>query len=132
MKRLVFAITGATQIPGGVSGVNLNILHALTEISSESNLAVKIMSLNEDDAARPEFVPNTFIFKGYRGNKFRFAADLVKEITRNPLYLFDYVRLTSPIIPFMVTGLARSIIFAHGVEYWKRSELRTIDKSAFS
>ena len=37
-----------------------------------------------------------------------------------PLCLFDHVGLGIPTIPFAKAGLLKTIVFAHGQEYWKR------------
>lgn len=112
-------MTGACAVPGGVSAVNLGILHALLELQQERGFALKVMSYDEKAADRPGFLPEEVPFRAYERNKLRFAVDLVRESVSRPLMLFDYVRLASPVLPLSASGMLKTVVFAHGIEYWK-------------
>jgi phosphatidyl-myo-inositol dimannoside synthase len=112
-------MTGACAVPGGIAALNLNILHALVELSEERQFAIGVFSYAEEDRDRPEFLPGGVQFRGFRNNKRRFVTALFKAACTRPVMGFDHVTLALPILPFAATGLIKTFTFAHGSEAWR-------------
>ena len=123
-KSLIFIMTGAYGISGGIATVNKNILHALlTLIENQTISSLKILSFLESSQYRPSYLPELVTFKGFSGDKFLFTLALLNNISTNSLFIFDHVTLALPILPFSILKLVKTVIFAHGSESWKRLKL---------
>jgi phosphatidylinositol alpha-1,6-mannosyltransferase len=117
---VVFAMTGAARTPGGIAAVNAGILEALGDLVAAGHTSLTVLSLLEDDGARPPALPSGVVFRGFRGRRVAFVAALVRTLARRPLVLFDHVTLALPVLPFAAAGLVKTVIFAHGSEAWRR------------
>jgi len=117
---VVLAMTGAVGTPGGIASANLNILHALQELTSRRGLAFRILCLNESPSDRPDFIHDAVPFQAFNGSKLRYSTALVRSFSRETLYVFDHVRLAMPLAPFLAFGQAACVIIAHGSESWRR------------
>lgn len=120
MGPLVFTMTGALRVPGGIATLNLNILLALSKLAVETQSALVVLSYLESADARPPFLADQVRFHGLRGSKLRLLGILLREAWGRPLLIFDHVTLALPVLPLAVLGLARTLIFAHGSESWRR------------
>ena len=120
MNDIAFAITGASKVAGGIAASNHNNLRSLVDLAAFKKIGLKILSLLEENSDRPVFLPDWVSFKGFKRNKFAFAAELLSLVVRKPVFVFDHVRLAFPLFPFAATGSVRSVIFTHGSESWKR------------
>lgn len=118
IRNIVFSITGAKNLPGGIANANLNNLQTLSQLASQKGTKLHILSFLESCEARPEFLPESFPFWGFGGNRFKFAAALLRFVKEKPLFCFDHVRLALPLLPF--GSKIERVIFAHGSESWKR------------
>jgi glycosyltransferase involved in cell wall biosynthesis len=119
-QSIVFGMTGACATPGGIATANLNVLHALVDLSKTTGARLSILSYLEQASDRPPFMPVSVEFKAFAGSKSRFTLDLLSRVRHRPLFVFDHVTLSAPMLPLSVTGIARTVIFAHGSEAWKR------------
>jgi glycosyltransferase involved in cell wall biosynthesis len=119
-SRLVFAMTGATGVTGGIAAVSTAILTALASMVAAGQTSLTVLSLLEDESARPAFLPRNVVFRAFRGRRPRFAAALLGAVARRPVFVFDHVTLALPILPFAASGTVRTVIFAHGSESWRR------------
>jgi len=123
---LVFAMTGAVGLPGGIAASNLNVLHALQEVASTEGRSLTVLSLLEEPRHRPAFLAPSTSYRAYQRRRAPFAAALLAHASRRPLLVFDWIGLARPVLPLAATKLARTVIFAHGWEYWKT--LSTLDR----
>src|SRR5437867_2231527 len=121
-KQLVYAMTGAKSVPGGIAKANFNIIGALADVMHEKRGKLMVFSLLECDQDRPRSLPDSAIFKSFQGKQKAFALNLLRNASRNTLFCFDHVSLSLPLLPLVVGGLARTIIFNHGSESWKRTQ----------
>jgi glycosyltransferase involved in cell wall biosynthesis len=124
MKKphIVFTMSGACGVSGGVAAVNLNILHALVDIVKNNGLRLTVFSYLEKKNDRPRFLPAQVVFRAFHKNRLSLAKALIMFAYEKPVYFFDYIRLALPILPFAVTNIVKVIIFAHGWEYGKLSK----------
>src|SRR5437899_2563120 len=104
---LLFAMTGAHGLCGGIPASNRNVLRALTELAQETGRGLTVYSFLEGDMHRPDSAPAWVRFRTFRGNKLAFAADLVTAAIRRPILLFDHVVLSAPVLPLAASGLAK-------------------------
>jgi glycosyltransferase involved in cell wall biosynthesis len=116
---LVFGMTGALGLPGGIASANLNLLMALQDLAQTRQRRLRVFSYLERDDSRPDFLEPRVSFTGLGGSKTRYARVILGQAWRRPLFIFDHVGLALPTMPLARTGLARTVIFAHGWEYWK-------------
>lgn len=123
-------MTGAAAIGGGIGVVNRHLLQVLGDIHEKAGLRIVVLSFLEFNADRPQSLPAGIIFRGFNGNKFRFAAELFRQLLARPVFVFDHVTLVKPLLPFLPIRMARTVIFAHGSESWKR--IRPINRWLFS
>ena len=123
-QSLIFVMTGAYGISGGIATVNKNILYALLDlIQNNPSCSLKVLSLLESSQHRPSYLSNSVIFKGFSGNKSLLSLELLRDIFSNSLFIFDHVTLALPLLPFATLKLVKTVIFAHGSESWKRIKL---------
>lgn len=132
---LLFGMTGAYGVPGGIATANRNTLRALLQLSETSSLPLVVLSLHEGEEARPAFLPDGVRFRGFRGQRASFSLALAAGSLRARLVCLDHVTLGRPLLPLVRWGLARTAIFAHGSESWKRvrrSSIRGFQASALT
>jgi phosphatidylinositol alpha-1,6-mannosyltransferase len=122
-------MTGASSLCGGIHTANLNVLHALVELADEIEGELRVLSYLEREEARPQFLPKRHDFRAFEGNKFSFVLNLISEARKRPIICFDHVTLALPILPLAASGLAKTVIFAHGSESWRR--VRKLSRSSF-
>src|SRR5947208_3394618 len=113
---LLFAMTGAQGLFGGIASSNRNVLRALAELAEERGGGLTVYSLLENEKDRSDFVPPWVEFRAFHGNKRHFALNLLKAANPGSILCFDHVTLSLPVLPLAATGLAKTIIFAHGSE----------------
>ncbi len=113
-------MTGACGVPGGIATLNLNILHVLIALFREKKIGLSIFSYLEEERNRPHFLPPSIPFKPFKGNKLKLSLSLLKHVRNKPIFFFDHVRLSLPLLPFAATNLVKTIILAHGSESWRR------------
>jgi phosphatidylinositol alpha-1,6-mannosyltransferase len=118
--ELLFVMTGACATPGGISTVNLNIMHALVDLAQDRGSSLTILSFLERDTDRPVFLPDWVAFTGLQRNKLALAINLLRLAIRRPVCCYDHVTLALPALPFAIAGFVKTIIFAHGSEAWRR------------
>src|SRR5262245_13706574 len=119
-KSMLYAMTGASGLQGGIAKANLNVLHALVDLAALQHQGLSVMSLLEGESDRPEFLPSWVKFISGGGRKREFAARLLAVARKQPLLCFDHVTLALPTLPLARAGLVRTVVFAHGSESWKR------------
>ncbi len=118
--KIVFAMTGATGITGGIASSNLNVLHALNALSLQSGRQLVVLSLHESEQDRPSFLDGDTIFIGFKGNRWAYASRFLMLFRHSRFYVFDHVRLGLPLAPMAFFGFRSFVILAHGSESWKR------------
>ncbi len=118
--HVLLVITGACGLPGGIAGVNQNVLRAVADLAEQRGHAMTVLSLLERASARPPFLPGWVRFRAFGGRKPVLAARLIREAARSRFVFFDHVRLAWPILPLAACGAVRTVIFAHGWEAWKQ------------
>ena len=122
-------MTGASGIDGGIAKSNLNIIKVLSTLALKNKIDLSIFSLLEKDTDKPESLSNDVIFNAFFKNKYSYSTNLIKNISNNTLFIFDHVSLALPLLPFAISGMAKTVIFAHGSESWKR--LKYLNKLSF-
>ena len=125
-RRIVFAMTSAAGMTGGVATANLNVLHALVATAGSRGLALEVISFQEDEQARPSFLPREAIFRACRGRRSLFVGRVLLALLNRPLLVFDHVRLALVALPFARMGIQSFVLFAHGRAYWR--SLRRLDR----
>ena len=127
--QIVFAMTGARGLCGGIATTNLNILHALKDLATERRMKLSVISLLENASDRPDFLPRQVRFDAMKGNKMRFSLKLLQALAWKPIFCFDHVTLARPILLAAKLNLVQTVIFAHGSEAWKR--IRKASRQSF-
>ncbi len=118
-RHVAFVMTGAGSLAGGIAAVNLNLLHALVELTRQVRFRLSVSSLLERDSDRPDFLPDHVAFRGFAGSKLALSADLMRQLPRRPLYFYERVGLAIPTLPLAALRLAATVLFAHGSENWR-------------
>ncbi len=101
------------------------MLEVLIDLAAAQGRGLDLLSYREDEQGRPQGLPAWAGFRGLRYAKLGLIREMLRRFSRRTLYLFDYLRLARPLLPLMLSGQARVLIFAHGWDYWKR--LKRID-----
>lgn len=117
---LIFAMTGAWGLHGGIASANRNVVLALADAARESGRAMHVLSLHETPSARPTLLAPEMTFEAFAGRRERCALRLLARTRPGAVVVFDHVTLALPLLPLAATGIARTVIFAHGSEAWKR------------
>ena len=105
-KEIIFSITGAKALDGGIANANHNIIQALIVLSKKKSFKLRILSYLETDKDRPDYLPELVKFEGFEGNKTKFIFTLFKYGIKNKgFFLFDHVSLANAVLPFAVTGV---------------------------
>jgi len=118
-RDVVFVMSGATSLPGGIAAVNLNMLLALGQWVEEGRIRLRVESLLETERDRPASLPAAATFRGHAGSKPRLALATLRAGLRGRLLLYERVGLALATSPFAAAGLVKSVIFAHGWENWR-------------
>ena len=118
--ELIFVMTGACATPGGIAAENRHTLRVLAQLAPKHFFRLTVLSFLERDVDRAPFLPPSVLFRGFAGSKLRLALALWRHALARPLFVFDHVTLAKPLLPLIVIGSLRAVIFAHGSESWKR------------
>src|SRR5437870_4051522 len=113
-------MTGACGTTGGIATHNLNMLHALADLTTRRGIEFHVLSFLEKESDRPEFLPADAGFLGFHGDRRSLVQDLIFAATRRPILCFDHVTLALPLLPFAATGWVKTVIVAHGSESWRK------------
>src|SRR5690554_1830799 len=71
---IVFAMTGAYGLTGGIASLNRNIFVVLADLAKEFNLKLYVLSLHEADDDIPDHIADENIsFVGFQGDSNRFS-----------------------------------------------------------
>jgi len=116
---IVFGMTGAHGISGGIASLNRNILLALESLVLERGLKLYVVSLHDTPSDIPSGAGAHIYYTACSGDKKRFSAALMRYSFRARLTLVDHVRLALPLLPFSYLGFRRLAIVAHGPEAWR-------------
>lgn len=119
-NHIVFAMTGAERVPGGIAALNLNVIPALDRLAVQKDRVLQVFSLLEADADRPSTLPDRAEFRGFAGSKKDFGMALQKAALHASLVTFDHVALALPLLPLAVARAVTTTIFAHGSEAWRK------------
>src|SRR5689334_5952510 len=103
-REIVFVMTGAFGITGGIAVLNRNIILALLELVQERNISLKIISYLENAQDKPTFLPNWVAFQSLENNKLALVTHLNLAARTRPLFIFDHVTLALPILPLAWLG----------------------------
>jgi phosphatidyl-myo-inositol dimannoside synthase len=115
-KLLVYAMTGAEGICGGIATANKNALRAMVRVYHEHNCRLAVVSLHEPSSARPNYLPAGVVFYGCESSKLRFATRLGLLSIQRAFIVVDHVTLALPTLPFALLRWCRTAIVAHGSE----------------
>ena len=85
-------MTGACATPGGIATANLNVLHALVDLSRLTGARLSVLSYLEQESDRPPFLPASVEFRAFAGSKPRFTLDLLSRVRHRPLFVFDQAK----------------------------------------
>ncbi len=118
--HIVFTMTGACGLSGGIATANLNILQALVDLLGARGGRLSVLSFLETNSDRPPLLPEWVSYDAFEGSKLALATRTLRFAPFRPLYVFDYVGLALPLLPLAASGLVKTVIFAHGWEYWKQ------------
>src|SRR5690554_3545491 len=116
---IVFGMTGAHGISGGIASLNRNILLALESLALERGLKLYVVSLHDTPSDIPSGAGAHIFYMACSGDKKRFSAALMRYSFRARLTLVDHVRLALPLLPFSYLKFRHLTIVAHGPEAWR-------------
>ena len=120
---LVFAMTGAYGLEGGIASANRNVLRAFAEVAQLRERPLRVLSLLEGEEDRPASLSPSVVYEASKGDRRRFAQRLLVTLRAGGLAGFDHVTLALPVLPAASVGLVQTVIFTHGAEAWKRVRL---------
>lgn len=115
-QRLIYAMTGAEGICGGIATANRNALRAVVRVAKERDCRLAVVSLHESNSARPNYLPADVAFYGCGSSKIRFAARVGWFSLLGALIIVDHVTLVLPALPMAMFRWCRTAIVAHGSE----------------
>jgi phosphatidyl-myo-inositol dimannoside synthase len=115
-RRIVYAMTGADGLCGGIATANKNVLRALSRLAQDGGCRFTVLSLHETVKDRPDCLPQDAEFLAFGGRKLPFAARLAQRACAGGLLAFDHVTLSPPVLPHSVLRRCRLAILAHGSE----------------
>lgn len=118
-KQIVFAMTGAERVPGGIAALNLNVLPALERVAAYRQAGLRVLSYMESDADRPSTLSSHVPFKGFGGSRAAFSLALQQAALDASLVALDHVQLALPLLPLAAAKAVRTAVFAHGSEAWR-------------
>ena len=118
-KILVLLGSAFNQI-GGIHTFNRAFIKALDEISAERNWKVTVLSILdvENPTVFPQYAPHgSTLFRGFDGNRTRFAMAAVRAGRTTDKIIFGHVNLAS-----LALGMRRNSIslIIHGIEVWRK------------
>jgi phosphatidylinositol alpha-1,6-mannosyltransferase len=122
---VVFVMTGACSLPGGIAAVNLSLLTALVRMVESGAIHLTVESLLEDQRDRPPVLPPSIRFRGHRASKRSLAIATLRHALGRSLMFYERVGLAAATAPLAKLGLLRSVLFAHGWENWRN--VRRVD-----
>lgn len=117
-RPLVFAMTGAHGLCGGIAAANRNVLRALAGLAEDNGTPLHVLSLLERAEDHPP-QGDGFEYRAFAGDKLGFSKALLRLSLHRPTICFDHVTLALPVLPLAATGFLRTVIFAHGSEAWR-------------
>ncbi|MEP6937500.1 MAG: glycosyltransferase family 4 protein [Chthoniobacterales bacterium] len=118
--QIVFVMTGACVIPGGIAAHNQQILRVLDRFVREREVHLTVLSFLEKTSDRPGWLADQAGFRGFQGSKLGLAFALIARSLARPLFIFDHVTLALPLLPLIASRFVKAVIFAHGSESWRR------------
>ena len=127
--KLVFVMTGACALTGGIATLNRNILRSLIDLAHEYSIDLHVLSFLESAVDRPDWMPAEYQFRPFQGSKVRITLAMWRLALQGSLFVFDHVTLSVPILPAMISSHNKVIMFAHGSEAWR--ELRPTSRWAY-
>lgn len=119
MKKVCVAITGL-NLPGGISALNLNVVLAMQEIAQKQGAQVEVLSYLDAGQGKPKVLARQTKFRAFGGSRIKFSVALTRKLLKADLIFFDHVTLALPILPFQRITRARTVVFAHGSEAWRK------------
>uniref|UniRef100_A0A7C2P866 Glycosyltransferase family 1 protein n=1 Tax=Schlesneria paludicola TaxID=360056 RepID=A0A7C2P866_9PLAN len=114
--RVVYAMTGAEGLCGGIATANKSALRAVSRIATERGFSLTVLSLHESPNDRPKVLPEDSPFLAFGGRQVPFAAELARHALRGGLVICDHVNLSVPVLPAVMLRRCRLVILAHGSE----------------
>lgn len=116
-KKLLFLYLKAFSAVGGIEKFNRAFLKALQEVSKEKDIEVKAYSVYEKEIDERYFNPT--LFKGFEGNKIKFAVESIVEGLKSDIVIIGHINL-SPIGLALkkIKGNRKIILITYGIELW--------------
>lgn len=122
-RRLIYAMTGAEGVCGGIATANKNALRGIVRVAKDRDCQLVVVSLHELGNARPHYLPADAAFYGCGSSKIRFAARVGWFSLLGAFIVVDHVTLVLPALPMALLRWCRTAIVAHGSEADDRMKL---------
>jgi len=104
---------------GGIQKVCRTMSKALSDISTETNSALRVFALKDQTIQADSRYISSIQFKGFKNQKLLFAFYAIKKSSSHPNVLLSHIHLLP--IALLIKILrpnTRIILLAHGIEIW--------------
>ena len=116
--RILFVITGAFQLGGGIAAVNRLVIHAVH--TRYPHAQMDVLALHETNPSVDErYVAATRIScKGFAGKKVSFVASAWRRLLSRSydLVIFDLANLAIIFVPLAKLGLVKYVVWLFGID----------------
>lgn len=117
--------TGIARSDGGIASANRNVQVALERLAAAAGAQLNVFILHEPGGRSRSVRPDGTRVRehAYGGRKGAMARDIAASLLRARLVVFDHVHIATPLaflapVPRLLR--AKTVVFAHGSESWKR------------
>lgn len=124
-----FFATGIERTDGGIASSNRNVLAGLQRLARKREIELQVGILHENGEAFHANHESEFSCRYYGGNALQMGKDIALALLLSDLVIFDHVHLASPVglFAFLPKSVrAKTVIFAHGSESWRKVRPRSI------
>lgn len=120
--KIHFLILSAFKFTGGLEKFNRAFMKALYDISSEQKFEMYVKS-SHDELPDERYISKDN-FKGFAGNKIKFALSCLTEAKKMELVFIGHINL-APIAVMLkiINPKIKLILIGHGIEVWQQQKL---------
>lgn len=117
--KIHFLILSAFKFTGGLEKFNRAFMKALSDISSEQEFELFVKS-SHDELPDDRYISKNK-FKGFRGNKIKFAISCLAEAIKMDLVFIGHINLAPVAILLKILNpKIKLVLIGHGIEIWSK------------